>query len=492
MTTTLDPRVALSPTKLFINNEFVDAADGKVFQTENPANGQILAEVAEGGAEDIDRAVRAARAALDGLWSKFSPSDRAQLMWRLADLIRQHTDELALLESLDNGKPLMMATYVDVPLTAGHIQYNAGWVGKQTGDTLTLGVPYTPDADYLAYTRREPIGVVGQIVPWNYPLVMAALKLGPALATGNCAVLKPAEQTPLSTLRLAELIAEAGFPPGVVNIVPGLGETAGAALAAHPDVDKIAFTGSVEVGKLIVQAAIGNLKKVTLELGGKSPVIIFPDADLDAAVPGAAAAAFFNQGEVCTTGSRLFVHESLFEEVVDGVAAIASNMKIGDGLEPDTEVGPLISLDQLDRVSGYLDASRAEGATFRTGGDRVGDVGYFVQPTVVTDAGPDTRIAREEIFGPVVVASPFSTLEEIAAVANDTRFGLSAGVWTRDVSRAHRMAHLLKVGTVWVNCYQAFDASMPFGGYKESGWGREMGKEALDAYTELKSVCLML
>jgi phenylacetaldehyde dehydrogenase len=353
-------------------------------------------------------------------------------------------------------------------------------------------VPYTPGAQYHAYTLREPIGVVGQIIPWNFPLLMAAWKLGPALATGNCVVLKPAEQTPLSALLLAEVMAEAGVPDGVVNVVTGFGETAGAALAAHDGVDKVAFTGSTEVGKEIVHAAAGNLKKVTLELGGKSPNVVFADADPETAGAGAANAIFFNHGQCCVAGSRLFVEEDRFDDVINEVADIAKSIKVGDGFAEDTQMGPLVSDEQLRRVTGYLDSGRADGAEVVAGGSRVGERGYFVAPTVITKTRPDMKIVQEEIFGPVVVAEPFQSLDEIAATANDTPYGLGAGVWTRDLSKAHAMAKRLRAGTVWINCYNVFDAALPFGGYKQSGWGREMGHEVLEAYTEVKAVCAQL
>ena len=495
MTVTLDRSVEefiATPRQLFIDGQWVHAASGQTFDTPNPATGETLASVAEGGAEDIDRAVRAARQAFDeGPWSRMTPSERGRILWRIGDLILEHVDELAQLESLDNGKPLAVAKGADVPLAADLFHYMAGWATKIEGNTINISVPYMPGANFHSYTLREPVGVVGQIIPWNFPLLMAAWKLGPALTTGNCVVLKPAEQTPLSALLLAELMAEAGIPDGVVNVVPGFGETAGAALAAHRDVDKVAFTGSTEVGKLIVQAAAGNLKKLTLELGGKSPNIVFEDADASA-VEGAANAIFFNHGQCCSAGSRLFVQQSRFDEVVDGVAEIAKSIKLGPGMDPGTQMGPLVSEEQLRRVTGYLDAGRGDGATALAGGGRHGQHGYFVEPTVLTNTRPEMSVVREEIFGPVVVAEPFSSLDEIAAVANDTDYGLGAGIWTKDISKAHALAKKIRTGTVWINCYNVFDAALPFGGYKQSGWGREMGHEVLNNYTEVKAVTTLL
>jgi phenylacetaldehyde dehydrogenase len=436
--------------------------------------------------------VRAARNAFEnGPWRRMTPSDRGRLIWKIGDLILEHADELAQLESLDNGKPVAVARGADVPLAADLFHYMAGWATKIEGNTIDISVPYMPGANFHSYTLREPIGVVGQIIPWNFPLLMAAWKLGPALTTGNCVVLKPAEQTPLTALRLAELIAEAGIPDGVVNVVPGFGETAGAALAAHDDVDKVAFTGSTEVGKLIVQAAAGNLKKLTLELGGKSPNIVFDDADTGA-VEGAANAIFFNHGQCCVAGSRLFVQEDRFDEVVNGVAEIAKGIKLGPGMESGTQMGPLVSEEQFQRVTGFLESGRQDGATTLAGGGRFGDRGYFVEPTVITNTRPEMQIVREEIFGPVVVAAPFRNLDEIAAEANNSSYGLGAGIWTKDISKAHALAKKLRAGTVWINCYNVFDASLPFGGYKQSGWGREMGHEVLNNYTEVKAVTTQL
>jgi phenylacetaldehyde dehydrogenase len=496
MTVTLDRDVEAfigSPRQLFINGQWCDAASGKTFETPNPATGEMLARVAEGSAEDIDRAVRAARRAFDeGPWSRMTPSERGRIIWRIGDLILEHADELAQLESLDNGKPFAVAQAADVPLAADLFHYMAGWATKIEGNTIDISVPYMPGANFHSYTLREPLGVVGQIIPWNFPLLMAAWKLGPALATGNCVVLKPAEQTPLTALRLAGLMAEAGVPDGVVNVVPGFGETAGAALAAHNDVDKVAFTGSTEVGKLIVAASgASNLKKLTLELGGKSPNIVFDDAGPDA-IQGAANAIFFNHGQCCVAGSRLYVQRDRFDEVVDGVAQIAKSIKLGPGMEPGTQMGPLVSDEQFRRVTGFLESGQADGATALAGGGRFGDRGYFVEPTVLTNTRPEMKVVREEIFGPVLVAAPFTDLDEIAAAANDSEYGLGAGIWTKDIGKAHALAKKLRAGTVWINCYNVFDAALPFGGYKQSGWGREMGREALHAYTEVKAVTTQL
>ena len=477
--------------KILINGKWVDAASGKTFPTYNPATGEVLANIAAGDKEDIDRAVKAARAAFEiGPWSKISPSERGRLIWKLADLLEKHAEEFAQLESLDNGKPLKIARVADLPLAIDHFRYYAGWATKIEGNTISLGL--AEQGKFHAYTVREPVGVVGQIIPWNFPLLMAAWKLAPALATGCTIILKPAEQTPLTALRLGELILEAGFPEGVVNIVPGYGETAGAALSAHPDVDKIAFTGSTEIGKLILQAAAGNLKKVSLELGGKSPNVVLEDADVDAVIPGAASAIFFNQGQCCCAGSRLYVDKKIFDKVVDGVAQNASKIRVGPGFDPENDMGPLVSEEQLNRVCGYLESGQQEGAKALTGGSRDGTRGYFVKPTVLVNTTDKMKVVQEEIFGPVVTAIPFSDPNEIVAKANDTIYGLAAGIWTRDIKKAHALASKLRAGTVWINCYNVFDAALPFGGYKQSGWGREMGHEVLEHYTEVKTVCCAL
>ena len=472
--------------KMLINGEWVDAVSGKTFDTLNPATEEVLASVAHGEATDVDRAVKAARAAFeDGSpWRKMLPGERGRIIHRIGDLIMEHLEELALLDSLDNGKPFAVAKAADAPLAGDYFHYMSGWATKIEGNTIPLSA-WDPDR-YMAFSLREPVGVAAQIIPWNFPLLMATWKVAPALAAGCTLILKPAEQTPLSALLLGELAMQAGLPPGVLNIVTGFGE-AGAALAAHPDVDKVAFTGSTEVGKLIVQAASGNLKKVTLELGGKSPNVVYADADIDKAVKGSADAIFFNQGECCVAGSRLYVEESVYDEVVDGIAEQAKNIKVGNGLDSSTNMGPLVSQEQFDRVTGYISSGKDEGASI-IGGDRVGDKGYFVQPTLLTGTKDDMKAVREEIFGPVVAAAPFNAEKDILPSANNTSYGLGSGVFTKDIGKAYRTARRLRAGTVWVNTWNVFDAALPFGGYKESGWGREGSHAALNNYLETKSV----
>ncbi|HEY0182582.1 MAG TPA: aldehyde dehydrogenase family protein [Rhodopila sp.] len=476
--------------KLLIDGQWVDARSGRTFAVYDPSNGQQIAQVAEGGAEDIDLAVKAARRAFeDGPWSKMKPVERGKIVWKLGDVLEAHADELAELESLDNGKPISDARAVDVPFGAELLRYMGGWSTKINGQHISISAP----GDWHAYSMREPVGVVGQIIPWNFPLLMAVWKIAPALAAGCTIVLKPAEQTPLTAIRLGELITEAGFPPGVVNVVTGDG-TPGAALAAHPDVDKVAFTGSTEVGKLIVQAAAGNLKKVSLELGGKSPAIVFPDADLSVAIPGAANGIFFNMGQCCTAGSRLFVHERIFDKMMTGLSDEAAKLKIGPGLDPTTRIGPLVSDEQFQRVTGFLESGRQQGAEVVTGGKRFGNEGYFVEPTILTRTTPEMKVVREEIFGPVVCAIRYNDddLERIAKSGNATEYGLAASIWTRDIGVAHKLARKLKAGTVWINVHNFNDVALPFGGYKQSGWGREMGYEAIELYTEVKAVAALL
>ncbi|GIN40455.1 MULTISPECIES: aldehyde dehydrogenase family protein [Heyndrickxia] len=473
--------------KLYINGEFVESVSGKTFDTPNPATGEVLATVYEAGAEDIDRAVKAARTAFDqGKWSKMSAAARGRLMYKLADLMEENKEALAQLETLDNGKPINETMNADVPLAIEHMRYYAGWTNKITGQTIPVSGPF------FNYTRHEAVGVVGQIIPWNFPLLMAMWKMGAALATGCTIVLKPAEQTPLSALFLAELAEEAGFPAGVINIVPGFGETAGQPLVDHPLVDKIAFTGSTVVGKSIMERAAKTLKRVTLELGGKSPNIILPDADLRKAIPGALNGVMFNQGQVCCAGSRVFIQKKSYDNVVADMVSHAKSIKQGFGLDSETQMGPLVSTEQQSRVLNYIEKGINEGAELLTGGGKPREEGYFVEPTIFADVNDEMTIAKEEIFGPVIAALPFDDLDEVINRANNSEYGLAAGLWTRDVANAHYIANKLRAGTVWVNCYNVFDAASPFGGYKQSGIGREMGSYALNNYTEVKSVWLSL
>lgn len=472
-----------SEKKLYINGEWVNSQSGKTFETVNPATGERLANVTEAGPKDIDLAVRAAREAFDrGPWSRMGTAERSRLIYKLADLMEDHKQELAQLETLDNGKPIRETLNADVPLAIEHFRYYAGWATKIVGQTIPV------QGNYFNYTRHEAVGVVGQIIPWNFPLLMAAWKLGAALATGCTVVLKPAEQTPLSAIYLANLIDEAGFPKGVVNVVPGFGETAGAPLVEHPLVDKVAFTGSTAVGKMIMRKASETLKRVTLELGGKSPNIVLPDADLSKAVPGALMGIMFNQGQVCCAGSRLYVQKDLYDNVVSDLVSLTKDIQQGNGLLEDTTMGPLVSSEQQKRVKGYIDKGVEEGAELLSGGNIPYSQGYFVAPTIFADVNHSMTIAKEEIFGPVVAAMPFSDIDDLIEKANDSHYGLAAGVWTQDIKKAHYIAHRLDAGTVWVNCYNVFDAASPFGGYKQSGIGREMGSYALNNYTEVKSV----
>jgi phenylacetaldehyde dehydrogenase len=480
--------------RLFIGGEWVESNSSERISVVDPATGREIASVADANRRDVERAVAAARKAFEsGAWPDLLPADRQALLWRLSDLIEKNTDELAELESIDNGKTKFMATVVDVAGTRDYFRYMAGWATKIEGSTFATSIHGPPGVKFHTYTQREPVGVVAQIVPWNFPLAMAAWKLGPALATGCTCILKPAEQTPLTALRLAELIAEAGFPPGVVNVLTGLGETTGAALVAHPGVDKIAFTGSTAVGKLINKSATDTLKRVSLELGGKSPVIVLPDADLNSVIGGAANAIFFNAGQVCCAGTRLFAHRKVFDKVVEGVSAAASSIQLGPGLDPGTQMGPLVSREQQERVLGYIAAGRKEGATVVTGGEAPSPApGYYVKPTVMTDVRPDMQVVREEIFGPVLVAQRFEDLDDLAALANDTPYGLAASVWSNDIRAVQRLVPKIRAGTVWVNCHNFVDPNMPFGGFKQSGFGREHGRAVLDLYTELKSVCVAI
>lgn len=474
-------------TKLLIDGKWRDSLSGKTFDTVNPATEEVIAQVAEGDAADIDLAVKAARKAFDsGPWRKMDARDRGRLMNRFADLIEENVDELAELETLDNGKPIGESRHADLPLVIDCFRYYAGWADKISGQTVPIR------GNFFCYTKREPIGVAGQIIPWNFPMLMVAWKWGPALAAGCTVVLKPAEQTPLSALRLGELALEAGFPAGVVNIVPGFGETAGAALVAHPGVDKIAFTGEGRTAQIIMRSAAETLKRITFELGGKSPNIVFADADLDAAIEGAVLGLYLNQGQCCCAGSRLFVQDSVYDQFVDRLATKVNDRKLGDPFDPATQQGPQVDKAQFDKILSYIAKGREQGARCVTGGERHGDKGFFIKPTIFADVKDDMAIACDEIFGPVLSVIKFKEIDEVIERANTTDFGLAAAVWTRDIGKAHAIADRVRAGTVWVNCYDVFDAAAPFGGFKRSGIGRELGEKSLDNYTELKTVTVAL
>ncbi|NEO98817.1 MAG: aldehyde dehydrogenase family protein [Symploca sp. SIO2E9] len=483
-----EQKAKVGPTQLLINNEWVNSVSGKRFETINPSTGEVICDIAEADAADVDLAVAAARKAFNsGDWRQMSATKRGDLLYKLADLIEQNIEELARLETLDNGKPLNDSLNADLPLVIACYRYYAGWADKIQGKTIPINGPY------FCYTRHEPVGVVGQIIPWNFPLLMQAWKLGPALAAGNTVVLKTAEQTPLSALRVGELILEAGFPPGVVNILSGYGPTAGAAISHHMGIDKVAFTGSTEVGHLIMEAAAkSNLKRVTLELGGKSPNIVFADADMDQALDGSHDALFFNQGQCCCAGSRLFVEEKCYDEFVAKSIERAQNRIVGDPFNEQTQQGPQVDQEQFNRVMGYIESGVREGAQMLCGGSQVGDRGYFIKPTVFVDVKDEMKIAQEEIFGPVMSIIKFKDIDEVIERANATMYGLAAAVWTKDIGKAHAIANSVRAGTVWVNCFDVFDAAAPFGGFKQSGIGRELGEYGLQQYTEVKTVTVKL
>lgn len=478
--------------RMLIGGQWLEAADGATIETIDPATGKVIGLLPDAGVADVDAAVAAAKAA-QPLWAATPPAERARILWKIADVIEANIDELSELEALDQGKPLYVARWAEIPGAVGQFRFFAGQAMAIEGQTLTPSITYQPQGKEIrAWTVREAVGVVAAIVPWNSPIVLTAMKLAPAFAAGCAVVLKPAEDTSLSALRLGELIAEAGLPDGVFNIVTGRGAKSGAVLAAHHDVDKVAFTGSTATGRAILDASKGNLKRVSLELGGKSPVVIMGDADLDLAIPGAANAIFFNAGQVCVAGSRAYVHASIYDRVVEGLSAYAGGMTLGHGLNPATQMGPLVSARQAERVSGFIDAARKEGASIVAGGERLGPAGTFISPTVVADVTSAMEIVREEVFGPVLALQKFHDTDEVVAAANDSVYGLAASVWTESLSNAHRLSSRIKAGTVWINCHSMYDASLPIGGVKQSGYGRDSGREALDSYLETKTICAVV
>jgi len=480
--------------KLLINNEWVAGNTGDVIATIDPGTGETLAEIVHASYEDVDRAVESASSALHkGAWTSMTPAERGRLLWNLGELLEANIDELAELETLDQGKPLFVGRWAEIPGAVEQFRFFGGAASKIEGSAIPTSINYQPEGKRIhAYTRKEPVGVVAAIVPWNSPLVLTAMKLAPALAAGCTVVLKPAEDTSLTALRLGELIIEAGFPPGVVNIVTGYGATTGAALASHDKVDKVTFTGSTATGRKILDAAKSNLKKVSLELGGKSPVVVLPDADMDLAIPGAANAIFFNGGQVCVAGSRLYAHSTIFDQLVEGVSVAAKATQLGHGLNPETQMGPLVNARQAEEVSRFINQAELDGGELITGGNRLDGNGFFIEPTVIANIKQDMEIVREEVFGPVLVCQKFDDIEEVTDLANDSKYGLAASVWTESLSTAHRMAEDIRAGTVWINCHSMYDASLPIGGMKQSGWGRDSGFQAIENYLEIKTVCAVI